>query len=109
MDLIDLRQEVMERVEEVMQKASQYQDTFNRYSPLWLDDRAEFLRQFLLYGHALTAEEVEAYGEDAFPENPPTTVQFKKQVRTKYQEIKMKEQHVDKGLSDLHSFCLVTV
>lgn len=80
-DLLDLRQEVMERVDEVMKKALQYQDTFNRYTPLWIDDRVEFLRQFLLYGHALTAEEVEAYGENAFPENPPTTVQFKEQVK----------------------------
>lgn len=80
-DLLDLRQEVMERVDEVMKKALQYQDTFIRYGPLWLDDRVEFLRQFLLYGHALTAQEVEAFGEDAFPENPPTTVQFKEQVK----------------------------
>lgn len=86
-DLLDLRQEVMERVDEVMKKALQYQDTFNRYSPLWIDDRVEFLRQSLLYGHALTAEEVEAYGENAFPENPPTTVQFKEQVN-EYQFLK---------------------
>ncbi|XP_051576917.1 dynein axonemal heavy chain 11 [Myxocyprinus asiaticus] len=80
LDLLDLRQEVMERVDDVMKKALQYQDAFNRYAPLWLDDRVEFLRQFLLYGHALTAQEVEAYGEDAFPENPPTTVQFEEQM-----------------------------
>jgi len=80
-DLLELRQEVMERVDEVMKKALQYKDTFIHYGPLWLDDRVEFLRQFLLYGHALTAQEVEAYGEDAFPENPPTTVQFKEQVK----------------------------
>ncbi|XP_051721899.1 dynein axonemal heavy chain 11 [Ctenopharyngodon idella] len=85
-DLLDLRQEVMERVDEVMKKALQYQDTFNCYSPLWIDDRVEFLRQFLLYGHALTAEEVEAYGENAFPENPPTTVQFKEQINH-YEEV----------------------
>uniref|UniRef100_A0A673J6L0 Dynein heavy chain tail domain-containing protein n=1 Tax=Sinocyclocheilus rhinocerous TaxID=307959 RepID=A0A673J6L0_9TELE len=61
--LLELRQE----------KALQYQDTLNRYSPLWLDDSVEFLRQFLLCGHALTAEMVEAYGEDA--------MQFKEQVK----------------------------
>ncbi|XP_016337659.1 dynein heavy chain 11, axonemal [Sinocyclocheilus anshuiensis] len=86
LDLIDLRHEVMEKVDEVMKKALQYQDTLIRYSPLWLDDRVEFLRQFLLYGHALTAEEVEAYGEDAFPENPPTTTQFKEQMNH-YEEV----------------------
>ncbi|XP_077065347.1 dynein axonemal heavy chain 11 [Siphateles boraxobius] len=85
-DLLDLRKEVMEKVDEVMKKALQYQDTFIRYGPLWLDDRVEFLRQFLLYSHALTAQEVEAYGEDAFPENPPTTVQFKEQMNH-YEEL----------------------
>ncbi|XP_009290539.2 dynein axonemal heavy chain 11 isoform X1 [Danio rerio] len=94
LDLLDLRQEIMEKVEEVLQKALQYQDTFNRYSPLWLDDRAEFLRQFLLYGHVLTAEEVEAYGEDAFPENPPTTAQFKKQMNH-YEEVHREVSHLE--------------
>ncbi|KAL1259213.1 hypothetical protein QQF64_009790, partial [Cirrhinus molitorella] len=94
LDLIDLRQEVMERVDEVMKKALQYQDKLVRYSPLWLDDRIEFLRQFLLYGHALTAEEVEAYGEDAFPENPPTTAQFKEQMNH-YEEVYAEVSHLE--------------
>ncbi|XP_030637015.1 dynein heavy chain 11, axonemal [Chanos chanos] len=80
LDLSDLRQEVMERVDDVIRKAVQYQCVFDRYSHLWLDDRAEFLRQFLLYGQALTAEEVEAFGEGAFSENPPTTEKFKEQI-----------------------------
>lgn len=81
MDLLDLRQEVMQKVDDVLKKALKYQEAHNRYAPLWLDDRVEFLRQFLLYGHALTAQEVETYGEDAFPETPPTTEQFKEQVK----------------------------
>uniref|UniRef100_A0A8B9JBK1 Dynein, axonemal, heavy chain 11 n=1 Tax=Astyanax mexicanus TaxID=7994 RepID=A0A8B9JBK1_ASTMX len=80
LDLLDMRQEVMERVNDVISKVSKYQGTFERYTPLWLDDRAEFLRQFLLYGHPLTAEYVELYGEDALPETPPTTDQFREQI-----------------------------
>ncbi|KAI7806173.1 dynein axonemal heavy chain 11 [Triplophysa rosa] len=87
MDLLDLRQEVMEKVDDVLKKALKYQEAYNRYAPLWLDDRVEFLRQFLLYGHALTAQEVETYGEDAFPETPPTMEQFKEQMNH-YEEVR---------------------
>ncbi|XP_035386791.1 dynein heavy chain 11, axonemal isoform X1 [Electrophorus electricus] len=80
LDLLDLRQEVMERVNGVIRSACQYQGTFEVYSHLWLDERAEFLRQFLLYGQPLTTEYVEAYGEHALPETPPTTDKFKDQI-----------------------------
>ncbi|KAM3873375.1 dynein axonemal heavy chain 11 [Diretmus argenteus] len=79
-DLLELRQEIMERVENVLKKAQNYQRMFDCYTHLWLDDRAEFLRQFLLYGHALTREEMDAFGEDAFAENPPTIDKFKEQI-----------------------------
>ncbi|XP_072536739.1 dynein axonemal heavy chain 11 [Salminus brasiliensis] len=80
LDLLDLRREVMEQVKDVLRRVSQYQGTFERYTHLWLDERAEFLRQFLLHGHPLTAEYVELCGEDALPENPPTTDQFREQI-----------------------------
>lgn len=81
LDLLDLRQEVMKRVKDVIVKVSQYKNSFENYSHLWLDDQSEFLKQFLLYGQALTTEYVEAYGEAIdLPENPPTTEKFKEQV-----------------------------
>ncbi|KAM4600952.1 dynein axonemal heavy chain 11 [Polymixia lowei] len=80
LDLSDLRQDIMERVENVLNKALDYQRMFDCYTHLWLDDRAEFLRQFLLYGRVLTTEDLEAYGEDVFPESPPTIDQFKEQI-----------------------------
>ncbi|XP_071372237.1 dynein axonemal heavy chain 11 isoform X2 [Centroberyx affinis] len=80
LDLLDLRQEIMERVENILKKALNYQRTFDCYTHLWLDDRAEFLCQFLLYGHVLTNEEMEAYGEDVLPESPPTIHKFKEQI-----------------------------
>ncbi len=52
------------------------------YSYLWVDDRQEFLRQFLQYGHVLTAEEIENAGEEGVPPSPPTLAQFKEQVDT---------------------------
>ncbi|XP_053483492.1 dynein axonemal heavy chain 11 isoform X4 [Ictalurus furcatus] len=81
LDLLDLRQEVMERVKDVIMRVSQYQISFENYTHLWLDDRSEFLKQFLLYGQALTTEYVEAYEEAVdLPENPPTTDKFKEQI-----------------------------
>lgn len=81
LDLLDLRQEIMERVENVLKKAKNYQRKFDCYNHLWQDDRAEFLSQFLLYGRVLTAEEVEAYGADILPESRPTIDNFKEQVK----------------------------
>ena len=40
----------------------EYRDSYNSYAYLWVDDRQEFLQQFLLYGHMLTQEEIEAAG-----------------------------------------------
>uniref|UniRef100_A0A7N6BNC5 AAA+ ATPase domain-containing protein n=1 Tax=Anabas testudineus TaxID=64144 RepID=A0A7N6BNC5_ANATE len=80
LDLLELRQEIMARVENVLEKAINYQRKFDCFTHLWQDDRAEFLNQFLLYGRALTAEEMEAYKADLLPESPPTIDNFKKQI-----------------------------
>ncbi|TKS81941.1 Dynein heavy chain 17, axonemal [Collichthys lucidus] len=80
LDLLDLRQEIMERVETVLKKAINYQRKFDCYTHLWQDDRAEFLSQFLLYGRVPTAEEMEAYGVDTLPESLPTIDTFKEQI-----------------------------
>ncbi len=80
LDLLDLRQAIMERVENVLNNAINYQRKFDCYTHLWLDDRTQFLSQFLLYGRVLTAEEMEAHGADELPESPPTINNFKEQV-----------------------------
>lgn len=81
LDLLDLRREIMERVENVLEKAINYQRKFDCFTHLWQDDRAEFLSQFLLYGRALTVDEIEAYRADVLPESPPAIDNFKKQVK----------------------------
>lgn len=45
-----------------------------------MDDRQEFLRQFLLYGHMLTSDEIDVAGDEGVKENPPDLSQFKEQV-----------------------------
>ncbi len=79
-DLSDMKQELMERVNQIMTKSNEYKDLFNKYAYLWVDDRKEFMRQFLLYNHVLTQEEIEAHVETGVPESPPTLEQFKEQV-----------------------------
>jgi dynein heavy chain len=79
-DLTDTRQELMERVNSILTKANELKDSFSKYSYLWVDDRKEFMRQFLLYNHVLTQEEIEAHAETGVPESPPTLEQFKEQV-----------------------------
>ena len=77
-DLSDLRTEFFDRVHAVITKANEYRGSFNKYAYLWVDDRQEFMRQFLLYGHVLTQEEIEANSEHGVPQNPPTLQQFKR-------------------------------
>ncbi|CAF1186132.1 unnamed protein product [Adineta steineri] len=80
--LTEIRQEINDRVQHVIAKANEYQRSFDRYAYLWTDDRKEFMRQFLLYGHVLTSEEIQQHAIDGIPENPPTTAQFREQIDT---------------------------
>ncbi|KAM9308794.1 LOW QUALITY PROTEIN: dynein axonemal heavy chain 11 [Gastrophryne carolinensis] len=79
-DLSEMRQEIMNRVTIVISKVLDYRHTFDSYSYLWTDDRSEFMKQFLLYGHVLTTEEIEAHADHGVPESPPTIEQFKGQI-----------------------------
>ncbi|XP_009976195.1 PREDICTED: dynein heavy chain 9, axonemal-like, partial [Tauraco erythrolophus] len=79
-DLADMRRDLMGRVQAVMTACCDYRSAFDHYSYLYGDDRKEFCRQFLLYGHILTAAEIEAHAEDGVPETPPTLQQFREQI-----------------------------
>ncbi|KFQ91060.1 Dynein heavy chain 9, axonemal, partial [Nipponia nippon] len=79
-DLADMRHDLMGRVRVVMAACCDYRSAFDHYSYLYGDDRKEFCRQFLLYGHILTAAEIEAHAEDGVPETPPTLQQFREQI-----------------------------
>ncbi|XP_030631579.1 dynein axonemal heavy chain 9 isoform X2 [Chanos chanos] len=100
-DLADMRQLLMERVQRVMLQCCEYRNSFDRYAYLYVDDRREFMRQFLLYGHVLTSEEIEAHAEDGVPENPPTLERFREQVdlyESVYEEVqKLDPIHVFEG------------
>uniref|UniRef100_A0A2K6EEB1 Dynein axonemal heavy chain 9 n=1 Tax=Propithecus coquereli TaxID=379532 RepID=A0A2K6EEB1_PROCO len=78
--LANMRSLLMERVRAMMALCCGYRNTFSQYSYLYVEDRKEILGQFLLYGHVLTPEEIEAHEEDGIPENPPLLPQFKVQI-----------------------------
>eukprot|EP00731_Ephydatia_muelleri_P012058 Em0006g952a len=100
-DLSDKREEVSNCVHLVVDQATKYCSTFDGYTYLWVDDREEFLRQFLLYGHIPTPEEIEAAGEGGVPKTPPSLGQFKEQV-DKYEKVHGEvEQFEDTKVFDL--------
>ncbi|XP_048221904.1 LOW QUALITY PROTEIN: dynein axonemal heavy chain 9 [Perognathus longimembris pacificus] len=78
--LADMRSTLMGRVKSMMTLCCNYCSTFSQYSYLYVEDRKEILGQFLLYGHVLTPEEIEAHAEDGIPENPPLLQHFKVQI-----------------------------
>ena len=82
--LSTFRQELMDRMQNIMNKSMEYRNSFDNYAYLWVDDRNEFMRQFLLYNHVLTTEEIEAHAEEGVPECPPTLAQFKEQVHVPF-------------------------
>ncbi|KAM6951484.1 dynein beta chain, ciliary-like [Aplochiton taeniatus] len=90
-DLADMRQLLMERVQSVMATCCEFRNSLEHYTYLYVDDRKEFMRQFLLYGHVLTSREIEAHAEDGVPESPPTLESYREQVdgyERIYEEVK---------------------
>lgn len=79
-DLADMRQLLMERVQSVMSSCCEFRNSLERYSYLYLDDRKEFMRQFLLYGHVPNSQETEGYQDDGVSESPPSLQNFREQV-----------------------------
>jgi dynein heavy chain, axonemal len=80
--LTEIRHEINDRVQTVLAQAHEYQRSFDRYAYLWTDDRKEFMRQFLAYGHVLTADEIQQHALTGIPECSPTTSQFREQIDT---------------------------
>lgn len=78
--LAEVRREIMNRVADVISKVLEFRSSLETYSYLWVDDRAEILKQFLLYGPAAPSEEVDAHANEDILQ-PPTLEQFKEQAR----------------------------
>ncbi|KAM3605484.1 uncharacterized protein V6R79_026173 [Siganus canaliculatus] len=79
-DLSEMCHVIRSRARAAIAKVREYQGSFASFRYLWTDDRSEFMRQFLLYGHVLSAEEAELYADYELKKNPPTLDNFKEQI-----------------------------
>lgn len=77
-DLADMHQLLMGRVKDAMALCCQFRNSLECYSYLYVDDRKEFMRHFLLNGHV--SQETEDFSHDCMPESLPTLDKFKEQV-----------------------------
>ena len=99
-ELSEMREEANSRTQNVIEQLIEYEQGFlTEYQHLWIDDRNEFMRQFMLYNHVLTAEEIEQYGDQPVPESPPTLDQFKANI-VRYNDIADKVSQI----SDVRDF-----
>ncbi|KAJ7345633.1 hypothetical protein JRQ81_001583, partial [Phrynocephalus forsythii] len=78
--LEEMHQEIMSRVHSVIVNAQEYQSHFKKYSHLWMDDKAKFMKQFLLYGRFLHTEELELYSDYELRKCSPQLDHFKQQI-----------------------------
>lgn len=82
-DIIDMRREILNGVDLVMEEAAMFCRQFERYSYLWLDDRHECMEYFLEYGRMLDADEIELIqmNDPSAPKPcPPTIEAFREQI-----------------------------
>ncbi|CAF94150.1 unnamed protein product, partial [Tetraodon nigroviridis] len=77
-DLADMRLLLMGRVKEVMTACCQFRNSLESYSYLYVDDRKEFMRHFLLYGQS--SQVTGGNSDDSMSESPPTLDNFREQV-----------------------------
>ncbi|XP_075760265.1 dynein axonemal heavy chain 17 isoform X2 [Pelodiscus sinensis] len=79
-DLVEMREEVISLAVSAMKQAEEYEDSFEKFSYLWMDDPREFMQRFLTFGRAFTQEELESHAEEYLPHTPPTLEQFQQQI-----------------------------
>ncbi|XP_059763861.1 dynein axonemal heavy chain 17 isoform X1 [Balaenoptera ricei] len=81
-DLIEMREEMSSLVISAIKEAEEYQDSFERYAYLWMDNPQEFMKNFLTYGRAISPEDLDPQAEETLPKMPPTLAQFQQQINS---------------------------
>jgi dynein heavy chain len=81
-ELKTLRQDLIARVNLVIEQANSQKNTYLEYSYLWTESRQDYLYFFLNYSRQLTQDEVDQIEEDekAIKKQYPTLQQFKEQI-----------------------------
>uniref|UniRef100_A0A182IVR3 Dynein beta chain, ciliary n=4 Tax=Anopheles atroparvus TaxID=41427 RepID=A0A182IVR3_ANOAO len=92
-DIQEMKVEILQGVDKVIQEAAEFCGDFERYSYLWLEDREYSMETFLEYGRQLETDEIELIinkDPDAPKPCPPTIEAFREQIdhyESLYQEI----------------------
>lgn len=82
-DIKDMKLEILEGVDKVVQEAAEFCRGFERYSYLWYEDRQFSMDMFLQYGRPLEPDEIElvmAKDPAAPPPSQPTIEAFREQI-----------------------------
>ncbi|KAG5897820.1 hypothetical protein JTB14_011820 [Gonioctena quinquepunctata] len=82
-DITEIREDILASIDKVIEETYEFCDHFQSYSYLWLDDREQYLHQFLDYGRQLTGEEMDYLGlnDPLAPKvSPPKMEQFREQI-----------------------------
>lgn len=82
-DIIDIREDILLNIDKVIEDTYEFCDRYQAYSYLWLDDRDQYLYQFLHYSRQLTNEEIEwiHINDPLAPKTcPPKMEQFREQI-----------------------------
>lgn len=79
-DLADMRRLLMERVKAAMTVCCDFRNSLERYSYLYMDDRKDFMRRFLEYGHIPTSPDAEVFSDSGLHESTPTLDSFREQI-----------------------------
>lgn len=82
-DVVEMKQEILDSVDRVMNEAADFCRDFERYSYLWLEDREQCMNMFLEYGRFLDADELDliAMQDPAAPDrSTPTIDAFREQI-----------------------------
>lgn len=82
-DINDMKHEILEGVEKVVEEAAEFCSGFERYAYLWLDERDKCMEMFLEYGRFLEQDELDLIAlRDAAAPQPcaPTIEAFREQI-----------------------------
>ncbi|KOB71033.1 Dynein heavy chain 9, axonemal, partial [Operophtera brumata] len=81
--MIDMYHEILQRTENSINDVVQYASKYEKYTPLWTEDRQEALANFMKYGSVISPEDFDKYrfenGTDP-PEVKPKLEQYQKEV-----------------------------
>lgn len=103
-DISDIKRDILENVDKVVNEAFEYCDSFQSYGYLWMEDKLLYMDHFLNYGRQLTDDEInliQIKDPDAPKHCQPRNEAFREQIdhfETLYNEVEgIMAEHVFNG------------